>query len=153
MDVKICHNKRENIQRLCRVYICSISELVHVARVDVVWDTYKADSLKAHTTGGRGTGEALRIFEKTRLPLNWKSFLRVDRNKTELFRFLATVIESQSTVAEKILITTKGQNVATSATVDVSGLQSCSHEEADYRMMLHCFHAYSNGMKRIMVYA
>lgn len=27
-------------------------QLVHVARVDVVWDAYKADSLKAHTREG-----------------------------------------------------------------------------------------------------
>lgn len=128
-------------------------QLVHVTRVDVVWDAYKADSLKAHTREGRGTGEALRVSDKTRLPHNWKSFLRVDRNKTELFRFLATVIESESTVRGKMLVTTKGQSVASSATLDASGLQPCSHEEADYRMMLHCFHAYRSGMKRIMVHA
>ena len=128
-------------------------QLVHVARVDVVWDAYKVDSLKAHTREHRGIGEALRVSEKTRLPHNWKSFLRADSNKMELFRFLANVIESESTVPGKMLVTTKGQNVASSATLDVSGLQPCSHEEADYRMMLHCFHAYSNGMKRIMVHA
>ncbi len=30
-----------------------------------------------------------------------------------------------------MLVTTKGQNVVSSATLDVSGLQPCSHEEAD----------------------
>jgi hypothetical protein len=52
-----------------------------------------------------------------------------------------------------MLVTTKAQNVASSTTLEVSGLKPCSHEEADCRMMLHYFHAYSNGMKRIMVHA
>ncbi|XP_046379912.2 uncharacterized protein LOC124151470 [Haliotis rufescens] len=94
-------------------------QLVHAARVDVVWDTYIADSLKAHTREGRGTGEALRVSEKTRLP----HFLRVDSNTTELFKFLATVIESEATATGKILITTKGQSVTSSTPLDASDLQ------------------------------
>ena len=46
-----------------------------------------------------------------------------------------------------ILFTTKGQNVATSALMDTSDLEHMLSEEADYRMMLHCFHAYKLGRK------
>ena len=90
---------------------------------------------------------------KTRLQHNWKSFLRVDRNKTELLKFLASAIESEETAAGQILITTEGQDVASSALLDTSDLEPCSHEEADYRMMLHCFYAYKLGMKKIMIHA
>ena len=76
--------------------------------------------------------------------------MRVDSNKTKHFKFLATV-ESESTLPGKILVTLKGQNVASSTTLNVSRLQPFLHEEADYRMMLHSFYAYSNGIKRIMV--
>ncbi len=51
-------------------------------RVDVVWDVYRPDSLKAFTRQCRGTGELLRVSGTTSLPSNWKSFLRVDGNKT-----------------------------------------------------------------------
>ena len=112
-----------------------------------------SDSLKAYAREGRGTGEYLRVSEKTRLPHNWKSFLRMDRNKTELFKFLASAIESEETAAGQILITTKGQDVASSSLLDTSDFEPCSHEEADYRMMLHCFHAYKLGIKKIMIHA
>jgi hypothetical protein len=42
---------------------------------------------------------------------------------------------------------------ASFAALDVSGLQLCSYEETDYRIMFHCFHAYRFDMKRIMVRA
>ena len=78
--------------------------------------------------------------------------MHVDSNKTKLFKFLATV-ESESTMLEKILVTLKGQNVASSTTLNVFLLQPFSHKEADYRMMLHSFYAYSNDTKRIIVCA
>ena len=65
-----------------------LKQLRVVRRVDVVWDC-----LKAHTRQCRGTGNALRVSERTRLPQNWKSFLRVDSNKAELFQFLASAID------------------------------------------------------------
>ena len=106
--------------------------------MDAVLGVYKANSLKANTRKGRGGGKVLRVSEKHK----WKNFLCVDSNKTK----------SESTSPGKILVTLKSQNVASSTTLDVSCLQPCLHEEADYRMMLHCFYAYSNSMKRIMVF-
>ena len=51
---------------------------------------------------------------------------------------------------DRILFTTKGQNVPSSALLDTSVLEPCFHEEADYRMMLHCFHAYKLGRKKML---
>lgn len=116
----------------------------------MVWDSYTADSLKAHTRECRGTGHHLRVSDRTHIPRNWRSFLRVDSNKTELFQFLA----SAAVIPEgKILITTKGECVISSSTLDMSFLQPCTQEEADHRIMLHCAHAHQHGMKRIMVHA
>ncbi|KAH3833203.1 hypothetical protein DPMN_106506 [Dreissena polymorpha] len=67
-------------------------QLMSVNRIDVVWDTYRPDSLKAHTTQSRGTGDKIRVNGSTRIPANWKSSLRVDENKTTLNDFLATPI-------------------------------------------------------------
>ena len=48
----------------------------------------------------------------------------------------------------EILFTTMSQNVASSALRDTSDLEPCFHEEVDYRMMLHCLHAYKLGRKK-----
>ena len=82
-----------------------------------------------------------------------KVFLRIDSNKTELFDFLASAIESVETPEGKILVTTKGENVVSVDKLDLSDLRPCTHEEADYRIMLHCAHAYKQGLKKIMVHA
>ncbi len=68
------------------VYIPYLLKQLQLVRwIDVVWDSYAADSLKARIRQCRGTGSSLRVTEKTRIPKNWKSCLRVDSNKAELF--------------------------------------------------------------------
>ncbi|KAJ8031728.1 hypothetical protein HOLleu_25018 [Holothuria leucospilota] len=52
-----------------------------VMRVDVVWDTYRTDSLKGGSRLCRGTGIPLHVTEQASVPQNWSSFLRVDSNK------------------------------------------------------------------------
>ncbi|CAH3181917.1 unnamed protein product [Porites evermanni] len=58
-------------------------------RVDIVWDEYVENSLKATTRSDRGAGVRRRVAANNQLPRNWKEFLRVDENKRELFKFLA----------------------------------------------------------------
>ena len=47
-----------------------LKQLQVVRRVDVVWDSYTPNSLKAHTRQCHGTGNPLRVSERTRLPQN-----------------------------------------------------------------------------------
>lgn len=58
-------------------------------RVDLVFDVYKEDSLKAHSRQERGIGMRQKVQGNIQLPKNWETFLRVDANKTELFKFLS----------------------------------------------------------------
>ncbi|MES9882295.1 MAG: hypothetical protein ABW185_15600 [Sedimenticola sp.] len=37
--------------------------------------------------------------------------------------------------------------------IDVSAIDHCTHEEADYRMLLHASHAYQQGYRRIIIRA
>ena len=53
----------------------------------------------------------------------------------------------------KVLVTIKGESVVSFDTLDISALQPCTHEEVDYRVMLHCAHAHQHGLKKIMVHA
>ena len=66
------------VQQVFSPYI--LSQLLHVSRVDVVWDEYLPESLKAETRSKRGK----------RVPGNWSEFLRIDNDKGNLFSFLAT---------------------------------------------------------------
>ena len=53
----------------------------------------------------------------------------------------------------EVLVTTKGESVVSTDTLDVSDLQPCTHEEADHRSMLHCTIAHQHGLKKILVHA
>ena len=66
-----------------------MSQLDKVTRMDVVWDVYCPDSLKAATQEKRGTGTRKRVQPTSSIPTNWQSFLGVDDNKSELFKLLA----------------------------------------------------------------
>ena len=45
-------------------------------RIDVIWDVYKADSLKEFTRAKRGKGVRRKVSGQTKLPPNFKDFLR-----------------------------------------------------------------------------
>ena len=86
-----------------------ISQLQHVNRLDVVWDEYIADSLKAETRTRRGKGTRRRVEPSNTIPGNWQEFLRINDNKIELFSFLAT---SAATIAtDKQVISTRHTGV------------------------------------------
>ena len=65
------------------------SQLQHVTRLDIIWDVYIPESLKADTRSKRGKGVRRRVEPSSAVPRNWQEFLRIDDNKTELFSFLA----------------------------------------------------------------
>ena len=66
-----------------------LKQLNSAKRVDIVWDVYREDSLKKAARENRGSGQRRKVTPTTRIPSDWKGFLRVDDNKTELFKFLA----------------------------------------------------------------
>ena len=65
------------------------TQLGKVNHVEMVWDVYLPNSLKATAQNARGKGTRRRVQPKTQLPKDWASFLRVDENKTEIFAYLA----------------------------------------------------------------
>ena len=65
-----------------------------VTRVDIIWDVYIPDSLKSIARENRGKGVRRRVAAANSNPGNWQEFLRVDENKTELFKFLAHEVVS-----------------------------------------------------------
>ena len=85
-----------------------VNQLQKFERVDVVWDTYVADSLKESTRYKRGTGTRRKVSGQAKLPLNWMQFLRDSTNKTELFQFLTEKVSRFEFPADKSLAITSG---------------------------------------------
>lgn len=126
------------------------THLSHVSRIDVVWDEYIDNSLKATTRGKRGSGVRQRVEGDNKLPRNWKEFLRVDKNKQELFKFLAVCLSSMD--IQKQVISTYGEQIkSTLPCVNVQSIAPCTHEEADTRMLLHAADAVQCGYKKILL--
>lgn len=59
-----------------------LGQLQHASCLDLVWDSYVIDSLKATARAKRGKGVRRRGVESAPIPKNWQDFLRVDINKT-----------------------------------------------------------------------
>lgn len=119
-------------------------------RIDLVWDRYLENSLKQGTREARGSGSRRRVCDNAAIPLNWKSFLRLDDNKTELFQYLAVNVASIS-LPDVDVISTTGVDVISSTAIDKEGLAPCNHEEADTRIFVHAKHASVSGMKKILI--
>ena len=69
-----------------------LKHLETAKRVDLVWDVYQDDSLKRSLREKRGSGQRRKVMASTRIPADWKGFLRVDDNKDELFKLLANKV-------------------------------------------------------------
>ena len=67
-------------------------ELQTVEHIDIVFGIYKKDSLKGPTRQKRDMGIMRKVEEQSQAPTNWHSFLRINKNKTDLFRFLSEQI-------------------------------------------------------------
>ena len=121
----------------------------NVNRLDVVWDEYIADSLKAETRTRRGKGTRRRVEPSNTIPGNCQEFLRINDNKIELFSFLAT---NAATIAtDKRVISTCHTGVLCTQSRDVSGLVPCTHEEADTRILLHLEYAVKQGYNKVSI--
>ena len=114
------------------------SQIDKTSRVDVVWDVYLPDSLKETTRQKRGKGVGRRVSPSTAIPKSWKDSLRVDDNKTELFKFLAHFVTCLTVDEGKVVYATSAQNVlSSSCQAELSNLTPCSQEKADTRLILH----------------
>ncbi|KAJ8030581.1 hypothetical protein HOLleu_27037 [Holothuria leucospilota] len=112
------------------------SQLRKANIVDTVWDEYIPNSLKSMTRQKRGKGTRRRVQPETKIPGNWKVFLRFDENKMELFAFLAQQ-GTQIHTDGKVVSSTLGKlTILNSETEDTSRLSPCTHEEVDTRLLL-----------------
>ena len=126
------------------------AQLQSSQRLDIVWDTYQPDSLKTATRENRGSGARRRVAPTVKIPPNWKSFLRVADNKTELFGLLGQEVTSIEAAGKDVYSTYGSQVVSNTTRESLEDLQPCNHEEADTRIFLHVLDA-AKQHHRIMI--
>ena len=86
------------------------------------------------------------------MPKSWKDFLRVDDNKTELFKFLAQHVTCLTVDKGKVLYATSAQDVLSlTCQAELSNFTPCSQEETDTRLILHAADAVALGKRRVSV--
>ena len=122
-----------------------VAELELTDRFDFVWDIYLPQSLKSSMCQSRGGGNPVQITPQTPVPPNWKAFLCVNANKACLYDLLVGSLEYLAIPEGKVLVTTRGKHVWSSAPMDGSAIDPSCQEEADCRMVLHASHASQQG--------
>ena len=129
---------------------CITSNLQHVTRLDIVWDEYVPESLKADTRSNRRKGVMRHVESSSTLSGNWQAFLCIDKNKTELFSFLAMRAAGIDTT--KLVLTTHHVDALCTNQQDVSSLVPCTHAKADTCMLLHLEDAVHQGHSKVSIH-
>ena len=75
-------------------------------RIDIVFDVYLPNSLKAATREKRGRGVRKRVSAENKCPSNWLQFLKDAMNKKELNKFFAETLSALTYPSERQLIVT-----------------------------------------------
>ncbi|KAE8741877.1 hypothetical protein FOCC_FOCC012580 [Frankliniella occidentalis] len=131
-------------------YVLGNARRANCPRIDLVWDMYLPQSLKAQERDSRGRGVRRNVVPNGVLPKDWSDFLRNDRNKTELFQFLGRrFIED---ISEVNVVTNIG-GALRSTDSECSSLegQTVHMEEADGRILLHVKDGVEHGAKVVVV--
>ena len=125
----------------------------YVKRLDVVFDVYHKIRRKRNTRDLRArdnTGMRVSVRPDSQVYSNFRSFLRNDVNKTELFCLLADVLISSECESELVCTSLEGA-ITNSHPLDLSTLQPCTQEEADTRMFVHEYDISRCGYKNICI--
>ena len=77
-----------------------------------------------------------RVTGTSKTPTNWRSFLRDDDSKTDLFQFLTDRI-CQTQTTSTILVTKEGCVICNDNHKSLAAVSPCVHEEADTRIFVH----------------
>ena len=89
-----------------------------------------SDGLKAETQSKRGSkrrrGIHRRVEKSSPIPGNWKDFLLISKNKTDLFSFLTSNVTAIET--DKQIIGTYHEEILCTQPRDVLGLTPCTQE-------------------------
>ena len=121
-------------QQYCRNELHSflMHKISKVKRADIVFDIYKDHSIKSTTRETRGFGRRVKVSSETPIPKNQRNFLRVNKNKAELFKLISDYVTCIE--CDKIIVAAKNEEAVTNDTsTELNDVSTCNHEETDTR--------------------
>ena len=145
---QFCKNSMEYTEKIFLPYIKQLIE--NVQKLDLVWDEYIPNNLKASTRQKRGTGARRRVLPSM-VPRNWQEFFRLDDTKKELFLFLSEQVMKMAIEGKQIIVTKGEEVLCFPPETRRNELSPCSHEEADTRTMVHIADAVQDGHQSVMI--
>ena len=117
----------------------------NVQRLDLVWDEYIPNSLKASTRQKRCTGATRRVLPSALIPQNWQEFLCLDNNKKGVVPVLVRAARENGDRGQA------NHSYKRRPATRRNKLSPGSHEEADTRIMVHIADAVQNGHQSVMI--
>ena len=130
------------------VFIPHILKLLKSCRrVDMVWDSYSASSIKGSTRKKKGKGVRRKVSGPTKVPGSWPAFLWDPTNK-ELFQFLSDKVSSNDWPDGKVFITSGIDAISRGS---AHSMPRCDHEEADTKIVIHLKDALDKGCSTCLV--
>ena len=120
-------------------------------RKDVVFDTYKEQSLKTTTRVNRGKGVHRKVQENLVVPTNWKGFFCLDKSRTELFCFLSKTAISLGKEDEVLVCVYNDTCISSNGDSDLSNLKPYDHKEADTKLFLYMNTMAKQGHRKMVI--
>ena len=115
----------------------------------MVFDTYKQVSLKSSARKKCDKGIQRKLQVNSITPTTRRAFLRIDKNKTELLRFLSQHSLSLTEKESTLLYAYDNVCQSNENTADVQFLSPCNHEEIDISVFLHVKDMTRNSYKNL----
>ena len=126
-------------------------------RIDVVFDTYRENSIKNSERSLRGEeiGHQLQAITGTQIVRQWRSLLTTVKNKDSLIGFIVREWMKagfREKLQQKVYATVRDKcyRITSDGSNEVQALQ-CQQEEADGRLLLHAAHAVEEGYEGVVV--
>ena len=145
---QFCKNSMEYSEKVFLPYIKQSIE--NVQKLDLVWDEYIPNNLKASTRQKRRTGARRRVLPSM-VPRNWQEFFRLDDTKRELFLSLSEQVMKMAIEGKQIIVTKGEEVLCFPPETRRNELSPRSHEEADTRTMVHIADAVQDGHQSVMI--
>ena len=125
-----------------------------VERIDIIFDVYRAVTIKRETRESRGSGARVSIRRETPIMKSLrgaKSYLQNDNNKVQLFTMFADIIIESCQDILSHIISTKSEGAVNNKNLPLNAIQPCTQEEADTRIFLHVNDIANLGHRRITI--
>ena len=126
-------------------------QLGDLKRLDILFDTYKTDSIKVQTRERCWIGVRITVRKETPIAKKFQVFLKNSDNKTELFKMLTINITKIPKNIVEIMATHLEDVLSNNLDGDLFTLQPCNHKEADTRLLLHALDTSKSGFKRFLI--